>query len=192
MDQLLEKTIMTDNELVSLSLHSQEYFGILVERYEDKLRRYIRRITNINSEDQEDLLQDVFVKTYLNLNAFDNQLSFSSWIYRITHNEVVDWSRKESTRKKYGKYDYEDEVFTWTNDTQHFLQELDLRDQQIEIGKVLNQLDRKYREVLVLKFLEGQSYREISDILKKPEGTIATLINRAKKSFKEHYEQVTQ
>ncbi|MFT7328144.1 MAG: RNA polymerase sigma-70 factor (ECF subfamily) [Crocinitomicaceae bacterium] len=179
---------MTDNELVSLSLINQEYFGILMGRYEFKLRRYVRRITNVNNEDQEDILQDIFLKTYLNLNGFNKTLSFSSWIYRITHNEVVDWSRKEKTRKKHGKYDYDDEIFNWTEDTQHFLNKLELQNQKKEIGTILNKLDVKYREVLVLKFIEDQSYREISDILKKPEGTIATLINRAKKSFKLHYE----
>ena len=46
-------------------------------------------------------------------------------------------------------------------------------------------MPEKYREVLILKFLEEKDYREISDILKKPSGTVATLINRAKKSFYE-------
>ncbi len=188
MDQLLENSIMTDNELVSLSLTNPDYFGILVDRYEKKISRYIKRITNVSYEDQEDILQDVFLKTYINLHGFNKNLSFNSWIYRIAHNEIIDWSRREKTKIKYGKFDYEDDVFNWTQDAHHFLHKLDLRDQQKEIGTILNKLDIKYREVLILKFIEGQSYREISDILKKPEGTIATLINRAKKSFKYHYE----
>jgi len=49
---------------------------------------------------------------------------------------------------------------------------------------MLNKLDDKYKEVLVLKFLEEKDYKEISDILQKPLGTVATLINRAKKQFK--------
>ena len=191
MDELLKNSIMTDTELASLSLHNQEYFGILIERYEEKLRRYVRRITNVSNEDQEDILQNVFLKAYLNLNGFNSKLSFNSWIYRIAHNEVVDWSRKEKTRKKYGQCDFDDEVFTWTEDTQHFLEELNLRDRQVEVGKILGRLDMKYREILILRFMEGQSYRDMSDILKKPEGTIATLVNRAKQSFKEHYEEFT-
>jgi RNA polymerase sigma-70 factor (ECF subfamily) len=191
MDQLLENSIMTDAELASLSLHNQEYFGILIERYEEKIRRYVRRITHVPHEDQEDILQNVFVKAYININGFNAKLSFNSWIYRIAHNEVIDWSRKETTRKKYGIYDHDDEVFNWTEDSTHFLKELDVRDQQVEVGKILGRLDIKYREILILRFMEGQSYRDMSDILKKPEGTIATLVNRAKKSFKEHYEEFT-
>jgi len=191
MDHLLENSIMTDTELAALSLYNQEYFGILIERYEEKLRRYVRRITYVSDEDQEDILQNVFLKAYINLNGFNKKLSFNSWIYRITHNEVIDWSRKEKTRKKYGYYDHDDELFTWTEDTQHFLKELDVRDRKVEVGKILERLDLKYREILVLRFMEGQSYRDMSDILKKPEGTIATLVNRAKQSFKEHYEEFT-
>jgi RNA polymerase sigma-70 factor (ECF subfamily) len=54
-----------------------------------------------------------------------------------------------------------------------------------EVRSVLNDMDERYREVLVLKFLEEKDYKEISDILEKPMGTVATLINRAKKQFKE-------
>lgn len=189
MDTSIKNLILTDNELVSLSLENQEYFGVLVERYEGKLSRYIRRITNVPIEDQEDILQNIFLKTYLNLNGFNKKLSFNSWVYRIAHNEIIDWSRREKIRIKYGKFDFEDEIFDWTADGQHFLQEFHALESQAEIGNILLQLEIKYREALVLKFIEGYSYREISDILKKPEGTIATLINRAKKSFKEHYEK---
>lgn len=189
MDTSMENLILTDNELVSLSLENQEYFGVLVERYEDKLSRYIRRITNVSHEDQEDMLQNIFLKTYMNLNGFNKKLSFNSWIYRIAHNEIVDWSRREKTKIKYGKFDFDDEVFDWTADGQNFLQEFHTLESQEEIGNILSQLTINYREVLVLKFIEGYSYREISDILKKPEGTIAALINRAKKSFKEYYEK---
>ena len=54
-----------------------------------------------------------------------------------------------------------------------------------QIVKIINQLPLKYKDVLILKFVEGKDYREISDILHKPMGTIATLINRAKKSLKQ-------
>jgi len=58
-----------------------------------------------------------------------------------------------------------------------------------KIFSVLEKMDIKYREVLILKFLEGKSYHEMSDILRKSEGTIATLINRAKKEFLKILEQ---
>ena len=59
-----------------------------------------------------------------------------------------------------------------------------LEEQDRHIHEILDQLPLKYKEVLVLKFLESMSYEEISDILKIPEGTVATRINRAKKAFR--------
>lgn len=191
MDQRLHNSIMTDVELVALSLSNQEYFGVLVERYEIKLGRYIRRITSVPQEDQEDILQNIFLKIYINLNGFDKKLSFNSWAYRIAHNEVVDYARREKIKIKYGKFDYEDDVFTWTADGKDFLGEIHAREDAHSIQSTLGTMDIKYCEVLILKFMEGYSYREMSDILKKPEGTIATLVNRAKKSFKQHYENIT-
>ena len=52
------------------------------------------------------------------------------------------------------------------------------------IQKILGKIDKKYREVLILKFLEEKSYSEISDIIKRPMGTVASLINKAKQELK--------
>lgn len=192
MDTLLENLIMTDRELADLARNNPDYFGILVERYESKIGSYIKRITHVVAQDHEDIIQNIFIKAYININSFDRSLSFSSWMYRIAHNEAIDWSRKSKTKIKYGHHDHDDEVFNWTADNNHFLQELEVKENNIEINNILNTLDSKYREVLYLKFIEGTSYRDMSDILKKPEGTIATLINRAKKQFKNHYENRNQ
>lgn len=192
MDTLLENLIMTDRELADLARNNPDYFGILVERYESKIGSYIKRITYVVAQDHEDIIQNVFIKAYININSFDRSLSFNSWMYRIAHNEAIDWSRKSKTKIKYGYHDHNDEVFNWTADNNHFLQELEVKENNIEINNILNTLDSKYREVLYLKFIEGASYRDMSDILKKPEGTIATLINRAKKQFKNHYENRNQ
>src|SRR5665648_188700 len=80
---------MTDNELVKLSLDNPDHFFCLTKRYESKLLRYIMRISKFSHEDAEDVLQDVFIKTYYNLNEFDSELKFSSWIYRIAHNQTI-------------------------------------------------------------------------------------------------------
>lgn len=188
MDPSLEKLIMTDAELARLSSNTKEYFSILIERYEKKITRYVSRITRVNKEDQEDIIQNIFIKAYININSFDTSLSFNSWMYRIAHNEVIDWSRKVKTKIKYGHYDYDNEVLNWAADTNHFLQDLEIKDIRENIEKTIHLLELKYREVLYLRYVEDYSYEEISDILKKPSGTIATLINRAKKKFKEIYE----
>lgn len=175
---------LTDEELVELTLSNSDHFLHLMERYEGKLFAYIRRLVNAPAPDCEDILQEVFIKAYENLNAFDKNLKFSSWIYRITHNHSISFYRK-----------FKNQPITLSNeDTDTFFENLsdelniqDLTHATLEAEKItqlLSKLDEKYRTVLILKFLEGKDYTEISDIIKKPMGTVATLINRAKTKFK--------
>lgn len=174
----------TDEELVSLSLKDQEYFGCLVSRYEEKMLRYIRRISGVNVQNAEDILQDIFIKVYRNLNDFDQDLKFSSWLYRIAHNQVISEFRKKQARPQLiGGEDIENFIHSVAS-TINIANETDEKILRSQVEKILEKIDLKYREALVLHYLEGKNYQEISDILRKPMGTVATLINRAKKNFK--------
>ena len=179
---------LSDEEIVRLTLEDKDNFLYLIKRYEGKLSRYINRIAGLSKEDIEDILQEVFIKTYQNINSFDKDLKFSSWIYRITHNEVIDNYRKKQSRPQMITYDNELILNNIISDLD-ISRELDQKYLRANISQLLGSLDLKYREVLVLKFLEEKEYKEISDILKKPMGTVATLINRAKKQFLEKLEE---
>jgi len=173
-----------DEDLIPLILKNGDYFVYLVDRYEKKLARYIKRIAGLNHQDAEDVLQNIFLKVYQNLNDFDVSLKFSSWIYRISHNEIISFWRKSKTRPQFvGGEEIDEFLHNIASEinTGKEIEDENLRD---DIKKILAKIDLKYREVLILKFLEEKSYEEISDILKKPMGTVATLINRAKKQFK--------
>ncbi len=173
----------SDEELINLVLKNPDYFLHLVRRYENKLTRYISRISNLDKDEIEDVLQDVFIKVYKNLNGFDASLKFSSWIYRITHNEVISNYRKFKNKVKVISFDNDGEFIKNIADELDIENELKLKDLKVEVFIILNKMDLKYREVLILRFMEEKSYGEISDILKKPEGTVATLLNRSKKQF---------
>lgn len=179
----------TDEELVKKTLENQEFFVSLMKRYEQKLFHYILKISSFSKEEAEDLLQEIFLKVYQNLNDFDVSLKFSSWIYRITHNEVISQYRKRKRRPEGNIKELED--FVWDNlaSSLDISKEISRQEQQKTIRRVLRRMDKKYREVLVLKFLEEKDYKEISDILQKPLGTVATLLNRAKKEFKKLSQQ---
>ncbi|OGD69645.1 hypothetical protein A3E89_02415 [Candidatus Campbellbacteria bacterium RIFCSPHIGHO2_12_FULL_35_10] len=179
----------TDEELVALSLQNRDFFAYIVDRYEEKMFRYVRRITNLREEDLSDILQDIFIKVYQNLNDYDRNLSFSSWIYRIAHNQVVDTYRKNKSRPQGNYIDVDDSVIeNFANDFD-FVKAIDNKYLKENIKNILDHLDENYKEILILKFFEEKDYKEISDILKKPMGTVATLINRAKKQFKEELEK---
>lgn len=173
----------TDEELVVQARGDVEIFGALIERYEQKLLRYVMRISNFCYESAEEVVQDTFLKTWRNLNDFDESVKFSSWIYRIAHNETISAFRKMKSRGEDQAMELTEELFI--ADKGNFVKELDAQLSLESIHKVLSHMDTKYKEVLVLKFLEEKNYDEISDILQKPSGTIATLINRAKKQFRQ-------
>ncbi len=170
----------TDEELVPLVLENQNDFSYLVHRYQDKLSRYVRRLSNLSPEEAEDVLQNIFIKAYLNLNDFDSSLKFSSWIYRIAHNEVIDNYRRSKARPKLLDSDISDsQVKELSGDFDLFadVAKVELR---ARIHEAISRLDPKYREALILKFIEDKDYQEISDIIKKPMGTVASRINKAK------------
>jgi RNA polymerase sigma-70 factor (ECF subfamily) len=153
-----------------------------VERYEKKLLSYIIRISGFSREDAEDILQEVFIKTYVNLNSFDSKLKFSSWVYRITHNEVINGYRKKKARPQ-SAMDLDDEFLNNLASDMRTDGHIDGLYLKENMKSVMEQMEPKYREVLVLRFWEDKDYSEISDILKKPMGTVATLLSRAKANF---------
>jgi len=182
----------TDEELVAMTLENPDAYSFLVERYEEKLLRYVMRISAGTREDAEDLLQDVFLSAYKNLNDFDQELKFSSWIYRIAHNKVISHFRKVTARPKTTTYEGDSQLLNILASDEDMQRDLEKKYTVDEVKDILETLDERYREVLVLKFLEEKDYKEISDILEKPMGTVATLINRAKKQFKEKTEIVSE
>lgn len=176
---------LTDEQLIALVLKDENFYAVLIERYEEKLTRYILRISGGSKEDVEDTLQDVFISAYKNLNDFDQSLKFSSWIYRIAHNKVISHFRKITARPKTVTYEGDNQLLNILASDHDMAKDLERKYTGEEVRNVLEKMDDRYKEVLVLKFLEEKDYKEISDILQKPMGTVATLINRAKKQFKE-------
>ena len=182
---LMEFDLLEDNILVEKTFVDPEVFGILIDRYTPKLLRYIRRITNVSAEDAEDILQDIFIKAYQNLRGFDTSLSFSSWMYRIAHNTVISRHRKLQARPQSIYGDMATDILEKVaSELQTDAAVLLAGDRQV-LETAMNDLPLKYKEVLVLRYFEEYSYDEIADIIKKPPGTVATWINRAKKKLKD-------
>ena len=85
-----------DENLVEIVRNkNREFFSEIVTRYQNKIYSYISRLTG-NRDEAEDLTQEVFIKVYQNLHGFDVKRKFSSWIYRIAHNESVNFIKKKS------------------------------------------------------------------------------------------------
>jgi RNA polymerase sigma-70 factor (ECF subfamily) len=176
---------LSDSEIVKLALKSSEYFAVIVDRYEEKITRYMRRIGVHSFEDRQDVLQDIFIKVYKNLNGFDDSFSFSSWIYRIAHNEAISLYRKKIVRPEGHLVEDSDTAMLFMSDTNISQEmEFDMQINSVSLQQALRQLDIKYRDALILRFFEHKEYDEISDILKIPTGTVGTLISRGKNKLK--------
>lgn len=182
-DQLLAEN-SKDEDLVLLALDNQNYFAEIIKRYQVRLFNYIIRISGLSAEDADDVLQDVFLKIYLNLNDFDRDQKFSSWAYAIAHNQVISQFRKRKARPEGHAVNLEDNAAKNLMMDFDLFKDLDLRRAKELINQILEKLNPKYREILVLKFLTEQSYQEISDIIKKPLGTVASMMNKAKEEFR--------
>ncbi len=175
----------SDQELVVETLQDRNVFAVLVSRYERALRRYITRLGSGDSEVTEDILQESFIKAYLNLNDYDLSLSFSAWLYRITHNETVNHFRKQKNRPRTMEKEEDLELFEKIADELNIEEQADLTRARASIQKALGTLEEHYRDVLILRFFEEKSYDEISDILEIPSGTVATYLSRAKEKLKQ-------
>jgi RNA polymerase sigma-70 factor (ECF subfamily) len=180
--------MLSDEQLVQLSLTDPDAYYFLMTRYEARILRYINRISHITVEEAEDLLQDIFIKAYRHLNRFNPKLKFSSWIYRIAHNETINQYRKKksysATIDSFIENDDADHLAGLIEETLEIDNDYISKENAEKVNAALAKLPDKYREVLILRYFEDQSYKEISDILRKPTGTVATLINRAKSKFR--------
>ncbi|MDD2516211.1 MAG: sigma-70 family RNA polymerase sigma factor [Candidatus Gracilibacteria bacterium] len=184
---------LKDEEVLKLVIGNIDYFSEIIIRYEERLLRYIIRISFLDIADAENLLQEVFIKVYKNIHDFDFKFPFSSWIYRIAHNVTIDYYRKN---KKFinnivGQDSEEYEKIISNIESDNKPDKVFENNENKEIlYKALQKLKVNYKEVLILKFIEGKSYEEIGEILMISIGTVGTLINRAKKQLKEELEKL--
>src|SRR3989338_2210612 len=173
----------TEAELIRLARGDAEYFVCIMRLFEAPLLRYIHRITSVDDDGAADLLQEIFIKAYKNLNAIDETISVSAWLYRTTRNHVISAHRKRLVRPQLLESNDDEFINTIASDVYLTLatDQLLLRER---LNAAIDQLSDKYREVIILRYFEEKEYKEISDITKKPIGTISTLLNRAKGELK--------
>ena len=151
---------------------NNEYYAEIIKRYQSKLLRYATYLVK-NEDRAADVVQNAFIKVYINLNSFDSKKKFSSWIYRITHNEAM------NIIKKHKKEVVMPEDFDGVSKVD-LEKEYGRKEMKEMIMECLDNMALKYREPLSLYYLEEKSYVEISDILRLPIGTVGTRINRGK------------
>lgn len=163
-------------------------FRLLVEKYQGKLLRYGKKFLS-SRHDIEDLVQDIFLKAYKNIQSFDTRKKFSPWIYRVAHNEFINAIQKNK-RLPIPIFNF-DELLPHLITEEILEQELDKKKLQGMLNKSLDKINIKYREPLILYYFEEMNYQEIADILQTPTSTVGIRLKRGKyflkKLFKEEY-----
>jgi len=162
---------LSDQELVLLTQKETKKFTAIIHRYEKTLLLYIA-VSGCEGKSAGELLQDIFVNAYVYLNEYDHSIPFSSWIYRLAHKEIQERLKYLPARKENNESSscYEPMVKRITDslpDCHHYTPS--------EIIRAIQQLDVKYRDVIVLKYAEQKSSNEISDILEISQQTVASL-----------------
>jgi len=159
-----------------------EVFSILIKRYEDKIKRYSRKFLS-DKEDINDVVQNVFIKAYENIQSFDTKRKFSSWLYRIAHNELVNALKK---KKKNPLLLFDLDIFfpQQFHADNSIEREIDRQDAKEIIDKCLDKLALKYRESIILYYFQELNYKEIADIMRIPISTVGIRIKRAKELMK--------
>ncbi len=176
----------TDEELAQLTQQKKkEAFGVLVIRYERKLLRYGKRFL-FNYESIEDAVQNIFIKVYRNIQSFDPSKKFSSWIYRIAHNEFINIIKR--SKKESFLFFEADTIFSFPS-KESTLREIETKEEKKVLEKHLNKLKPKYREPLIFYYFEDKNYEDISDILKIPISTVGIRLKRGRDQIKKFYEE---
>lgn len=172
-------TSLSDEEVVELvRSKDQELYVHLVNRYQEKLLRYAVYLIG-DEQMAQDAVQTALIKAFQNLQGFNTDKKFSSWLYRIAHNEAINTVKKNHREKN-----LQTEIWQTIKSSQDVESEYDRKEMQVYIKKSLDKLPNSYKAPLTLFYLEERSYEDISDILRLPIGTVGTRINRGKKILK--------
>jgi RNA polymerase sigma-70 factor, ECF subfamily len=161
-----------------------------VHRYEEVIRRYERPIVNFiyrmigDYEQSLDLAQEVFFKAYRSLDRFDPTYRFSTWIYRIASNRSIDHLRKQSpallSLDDAGDPDKGDAVVQLKSPLRGPEDLLASRELGARIGEAIEALPAPYRELILLRHLQGMAYENIARVKSLPLGTVKNRLFRAR------------
>lgn len=165
----------------------QDAFGEIVEIYKDRIFSLCFRMLG-NRHEAEDIAQEAFVRAYMNIESFQINRKFSTWLYRIATNLCIDRIRKK-------KPDYFlDAEISGTEGLTLYSQlpaderspedEVETLELQETIQREILQLPEKYRSIILLRYMDDLSLNEIAEMLEMPLGTVKTRVHRGREALR--------
>jgi RNA polymerase sigma-70 factor (ECF subfamily) len=190
------KKAATDDEDLEYVILCQkgetDAFEALVERHQKKMLNIAFRMMG-DYDEACDVTQEAFVSAYKSIKKFKAEAKFSTWLYRIVVNYSKNRLKQLNTLAKREGISIDD---TEGRRTEAILNQslinnsnpgtqMETRERESHVQKCITSLDEEYREVLVLRDIQGFSYEEIKDILKIPDGTVKSRLSRARNALKD-------
>ncbi len=173
-------------------------YDVLVTRHRGRIYAMIRNMIH-QETDAWDLSQEVFIKAWNALPRFEAKAQFSTWLYRIAHNAVYDWTRK---RKLDSVGEFNDEIFqreridssslTTPSGAESPDQTMSNGELRLKIEAALGKLSAEHREAVILKDVQGLSYKDIAEVMECSIGTVMSRLYYARQKLqtllKDEYE----
>jgi len=174
-----------------------EAFSVLVERYSRKMLNVAYRMLS-DYDEACDITQEAFLAAFRSIKAFKAEAKFSTWLCRIVINCAKNRLKQRQSLSRYGSASLERVAaeqgdcaccLAASNENDPALQ-LERKELEVEVQKCISMLDGDYREVMVLRDIQGFSYEEIREVLQIPDGTVKSRLSRARLAVKDCLKKV--
>ncbi|OEH85683.1 hypothetical protein BHU72_02495 [Desulfuribacillus stibiiarsenatis] len=173
---------MISEEIVNLAKQGdREALVVILKNSENAIYQTAYYLTK-NEADAKDLTQDTLLRVYQKFHTYQGQASIKVWVQRITTNIFLDKVRK----KKAQLFSLDNEAYQYIPDEGYSVEEqVEGQMKSQEVREAVQKLPEQYKLVVVLRYLQDMTYKEIADILEIPENTVKTHLFRARKHLKE-------
>ena len=171
---------LEEKQLVEEARTNANAFGLLYRLYVRKIYNYFYYKT-FELKEAEDLTSETFTKALRNLHTFKKNSNFQAWLYKIAHNLLVDYYRKQKPT-----VNIEQITLSYT---EHHLQNLAKQEQELLLQQKITQLSLLEQEVIYLKYQQTMSNKEIGKIIRKSEGAVKQIAHRAIAKLKERMQE---
>ena len=174
--EIEEYIVADDRTLASLVVRGDDTaFEYLFDRYRDAIRRLFIQRTG-NDDDADDLLQETFIKVYINIHRYSADYTFGQWIYTIARNTFIDFARKRQDDLSLDERFAIPVVSSAPTPEERVIRQ----QQRSQLESYMACMTADYRRLIELRFFDELSYEEISQTLAMPLGTVKTRIHRAR------------
>ncbi len=180
---------MEEQELIEhLRLGDQKSYALLIDMHKDMVYSVCLSFVP-NTQDAEDLSQEVFVEVFQAIHKFRGESKLSTWLYRIATNKALMFLRKQKTKKRFA---FLESLFFDNGTIRSDLNHIEINHPGIQLEhkeaitrfyQIINKLPKAQQEVFILAKIEGLSYLEIVEVTKKTKGAVESLLFRAKRNL---------